>query len=715
MNQVVFKSGKAVCAEVPPPAVQPRQILVDVQASCISPGTEMTGLNASGKTLWQKAKENPEKLKAAFERMKTEGVFSVLHKAQAKLEKEGLCGYSAAGIVKAVGSEVSGFSEGMRVAIAGAGFANHAEYAAVPVNLAMPIPDGVSFEDASTCALGGIALQGIRRAEVTLGDFTVVTGCGAIGLLTVQMLRAAGCRVIGIDLDAKRLALAKKLGAEFVFNPAQDDVARKVMQVTNGQGADRVILTVATSSSEPIRQAFAMSRRKGRVVLVGVAGMELERGEMYKKELDFVISTSYGPGRYDEQYEQKGMDYPYAYVRWTEQRNMQAYLQMVADGSVKLEQIINGAYPVDQAAEAYESLKSEEKPLLVLLEYSHEKPQKEEYLSSGFCPPTSSLSWAPPKDGILKVGLAGVGSFVCGMHIPNLKQLPNRFSVRAVCDQNGIAGRQAARLLPDAKIQIETDYDRFLESDIDMVLIGTRHNSHAELAIKALERGKAVFVEKPMCITRDEFDRLKNVLNRTDAPFMVGYNRRFAPAVQKIRQITDRRVNPLMIHYTMNAGTIPYDAWVHTEEGGGRIIGEGCHIFDLFRSLTGSPVESVSVDGIRPKTSAVHSSDNVVSTVKYADGSVCTLLYTALGNTAAPKEHMEVFCDEQLVVLNDYMKLESFGAKCSWESKQADKGHLTELEFFADQVMKGNRFPIPLEEMAEIWLISRQVADQLTA
>jgi len=741
MNQVVFKSGQAVTVEIPAPMCGSKQTLVDVQASCVSPGTEMTGLSATGKTLWQKAKENPEKLKAAFERMKTEGLFSVLHKAQAKAENEGLCGYSAAGIVKAVGSEVTGFAEGMRVAIAGAGFANHAEWAAVPVNLAMPIPEGVSFEDASTCALGGIALQGIRRAEVTLGDFVVVTGCGAIGLLTVQMLRAAGCRVIGIDLDAKRLELAQKLGAEFIFNPAQDDAVRKVMQVTNGQGADRVILTVATSSSEPIRQAFAMSRRKGRVVLVGVAGMELARDEMYKKELDFVISTSYGPGRYDEQYEQKGHDYPYAYVRWTEQRNMQAYLQMIADGSVKLDQIVNGVFAVDRAAEAYEALKSEDKPLLVLLSYptkeaesrehgaegipheTHEEisrkkaqnAQKESSQTFDLRPSTFDSSWRLPKDGILRVGLAGVGGFVCGMHIPNLKQLQGRFSVRAVCDQNGIAGRQAARLLPDSNIQIETDYDRFLESGIDMVLIGTRHNSHAELAIKALEAGKAVFVEKPMCITREEFDRLKEVLSRTEAPFMVGYNRRFAPAVQKIRQITDKRVNPLMVHYTMNAGYIPYDAWVHTEEGGGRIIGEGCHIFDLFRSLTGSPVESVSVDGIQPKTAAVRSSDNVVATVKYADGSVCTLLYTALGNTAAPKERMEVFCDERLFVLNDYVKLESFGVKCGWATKQADKGHLAELEFFSDQVMKGNRFPIPLEEMEETWLISRQIADTLSA
>lgn len=735
MKQIVFKSGKAVCVDVPPPAAQSRQVLVDVKASCISPGTEMMGLTGSGKSLWQKAKENPDKLKKALDRMKTEGVFSVLRKAQTQQGGESACGYSAAGIIKAIGAEVVGLEVGTRVAIAGAGFANHAGEAAVPLNLAMRIPDSVTFEDASTCALGGIALQGIRRADVALGDLVVVMGCGAIGLLTVQMLRAAGCRVIGIDLDAARLELASALGAEFIFNPSRDDVIRKVLHVTNGQGADRVILTVATSSPDPVRQAFEMSRRKGRVVLVGVTGMELPRDEMYKKELDFVISTSYGPGRYDEQYEQQGIDYPYAYVRWTEQRNMQAYLQMIANGSVKLDPIIHSIYPVEQGASAYQALQSEDRPLLVLLSYPTEevgggedRADSENQTADGRPPSHSHMemgrpaslrtgstgtAWRAPQDGVLKVGLAGVGSFVQSMHIPNLKQLRDRYSVLSAYDLNGMAGRRAARLLPEAQVRIETDYDAFLKSGIDMVLIGTRHNSHAELAIRALEAGKAVFVEKPMCITRKEFERLQITLNRTEAPFMVGYNRRFAPAVQKIRQLTHRRVNPLMIHYTMNAGYIPYDAWVHTGEGGGRIIGEGCHVFDLFRSLTGFPVESVSVDGIRPQTAAVQAADNVVVTAKYKDGSICTLLYTALGNPAAPKERMEVFCDEALFVLTDYIRLESYGARCDWPPKRADKGHVAELSAYSDSVMNGIRFPIPWEEMEETWLISRQVADQL--
>ena len=707
MKQIVFKAGQAICIEVPPPQIKDGQLLVDVRSSCISTGTEMTGLSSSGKTLLQKAKENPEKLKAALVRMKTEGIFSVLNKAQSKQENEILSGYSASGIVKDFAPGVLNFSKGMRVAIAGAGYANHAELAVVPVNLAMPIPDDVSLENASTCALGGIALQGIRRADVTIGDYVVVLGCGAIGLLTVQMLKAAGCRVIGIDLEDTRLNLASDLGAEFIFNPNTVDVVRKVIHATDGQGADRVIVTVAASSAEPLQQAFSMSRRKGRVVLVGVTGMELDRGEMYRKELDFVLSTSYGPGRYDEKYEKGGIDYPYAYVRWTEKRNMQAYLQLIADGSVKLDRIIGKSYPVEQVEEAYSLLMSNDHPLLLLLAYSpHE--------DSEMRVPSISLIWNPPSNNILKVGLVGVGSFVQGMHIPNIRSLKDRFSVKALCDLEGIATRKAARLLPDSDALIETDYEKFLQADINMVLIGTRHNTHASLAIRALEAGKAVFVEKPLCITREEFSELMQAIHESEAPYMVGYNRRFAPAIKKVRNVTDNRINPLMITYTVNGGYIPYDSWVHTEEGGGRIIGEACHIFDLFRSLTGSEAATVSINGISPNTGSVRSSDNVIVTIKYNDGSVCSLIYTSLGSKEAFKERMEVFCDEQTLILYDYMNIESFGVDCKWKSKRPEKGHLEELEFFHNEIMKGNRFPIPLDELEETWLISRQVADQLT-
>ncbi|MHA1927505.1 MAG: bi-domain-containing oxidoreductase [Candidatus Thorarchaeota archaeon] len=707
MKQVVFQSGQPLIIDLPPPQLKKGMILVDVHASCISTGTEIVGLDSSGKSLIQKAKENPEKLKSAFIRMKSEGVFSVLKKAQNKLADERLAGYSAAGVVRSLGDDVSGFSPGMRVAIAGAGYANHAELAAVPVNLAMHIPDQVTFEEASTCALGGIALQGIRRAETSIGDYVVVFGCGALGLLTIQMLRAAGVNVIGIDLRDDRLDLAREFGSLLTLSAQDDDVVRKVIHATDGHGADRVILTVATDSPDPIRQAFEMSRRKGRVVLVGVAGMQLDRKSMYRKELDFVISTSYGPGRYDREYEENGTDYPYAYVRWTEQRNMIAYLNMILSGAVKLNSIIGKSYPVEKAEVAYQSLKEEDRPLLVLLTYSPKEDVEEaEQAKSG--------AWTGLETRALNTGIVGVGAFVQGMHIPNLNSLKDQYLVKSVCDRDGITARKAARLLVEEDILIDTDYNSFLNSDIQAVIIGTRHNTHASFAIKAMNAGKAVFVEKPMCISREEFEQIKDVLNKTNAPFMVGYNRRFAPPIQKIREITDKRINPIMIQYTMNGGYVPYDTWVHTEEGGGRIIGEACHIFDLFRSITDSEAISVSIDGIQPNTDSVHSSDNVFVTVKYSDGSVCSLLYTGLGNKKAPKEQMKVFCDEQLLVLTDYKQLVSYGVDCNWESKKPEKGHLEELQFFYNQIIEGNRFPIPLDQLEETWLISRQVADQLT-
>jgi len=564
-------------------------------------------------------KENPEKLKAAFGRMKTEGLFSVLHQAQSNQSDESVCGYSAAGIIQEVPQDLSGFQKGMRVAIAGAGYANHAETAIVPVNLTIPIPDNVSFQEASTCALGGIAMQGVRRANVSLGDFVVVSGCGAIGLLTIQMLKANGCRVIGLDINSKRLSLAKDLGASYIFNPLHDDTVTKIKHITNGHGADKVILTLATSSAKPLQQAFEMSRRKGTVVLVGVVGMKLERREMYRKEIDFLISTSYGPGRYDDQYEQNGIDYPYGYVRWTEKRNMEAYLQMISDGTIVLDKIINKEFDIDQAPEAYKSLTSEDQPLLVVLSY----------LSSGSNEPVTVTSpnpkWIAPSDKILRTALVGTGSFVQSMHIPNLQQLNSKYNITSVYDQNGIAARKAKKLLKKPTIVVESNYATILQSDTDLIVIGTRHNSHANLSIEALNAGKAVFVEKPMAITTSDFKKLTKTISQTSAPFMVGYNRRFSPGVKKIKSFTDNRVNPLIVQYTMNAGYVPYDSWVQTDEGGGRIIGEACHIFDLFRSITNSPAVSVSVDGIVPKTSSIRSSDNAVITITYQDGSICSL------------------------------------------------------------------------------------------
>lgn len=708
MKQIVFSSGKPFCMEFPKPSsAEEKHLLVALKASCISPGTELAGLQSSGKSLIQKAKEDPQKAIEAISRIKSKGLSAFLGATKLKAAQEGLAGYSAAGIVEECGSNTTGFSRGMRVAVAGAGYANHAEYVSVPVNLALPIPENVSDSAASTCALGGIALQGVRRAEVSIGDMVVVYGCGVIGLLTIQILKAAGCRIIAIDLDSNRLALASQYGAEIVINPEKANLQEKVFHQTGGYGADRIILTLATSSNDPVNHAFSMARRKGRVVLVGVAGLQFERSEMYRKELDFVISTSYGPGRYDPTYEEKGIDYPYDYVRWTENRNMQAYLHLISQGDVSVDDLIYKSYPPEQASQAYSALRSSKKPLLALFTYEPSDALSNAPIIS------ESKRWKTPSTSYLKVGIVGAGSFVQGMHIPNLNKLADSFQVKSIFDKAGVSSRHARKALGGSGISLHADYHEFLATDIDLVLIGTRHNTHAHFSIEALKSGKAVFVEKPMCITIEEYKTLTDTINDTGAPYMVGYNRRFAPAVQMIKSATDNRVNPLMIQYTMNAGYVPYDAWVHTDEGGGRIVGEGCHIFDLFRYLVDAPADKVTVSGIQPKTSSIRASDNAVISITYEDGSVCSLIYTSIGNKQAPKERMEVFFDQQLLVLDDYQKLSSYGNRITWSSKQPDKGHLNELVFLRDSILAGNRFPITYDELKETWTISRQIADIL--
>jgi len=706
MKQVVFKKGAALVVDVETPPLHQGTILVELRSSCISPGTEMTSLISSGKSLIEKAKAHPDKLKRSIKRMKTEGVFSVVQQALDNQSKEKPCGYSASGLVLDVAADVQGFHKGMRVAVAGAGYANHAEFAVVPVNLAIPIPDNVSFKEASTCALGGIALQGVRRAETSLGEIIAVFGCGPIGLLTIQLLKATGCMVVAIDLDTRRLELAKKLGADAVFNAAQENLTDSVVHYADGYGVDRVIITAATQSNAVLSQSFRVCRKKGRVVLVGVIGPEFNRNDMYAKELDFVVSTSYGPGRYDEQYERFGHDYPYAYVRWTEKRNMEAYLKCIASGAVRLEDIIEESFPIDEASQAYARLR-DRKLLLVTLDYpvAFEKPVADTMPEVSI----KQQDWSSPKGKVIRLGLVGAGNFMQGTHIPNLKRLMHQYQVVGVCNLSGLSARQAAKHFASCKATAR--YDELLQSDIDMVLIGTRHNTHAEFAIRALEANKAVFVEKPMCITRDEYKDLCAAVEKTSAPFMVGYNRRFSPFAAKIQGRVRDRINPLIMQYTMNAGYIPYSAWVHNPEGGGRIVGEACHIFDLFRFLVGSPAISVSVEALTPKTASVRPDDNAVITVKYEDGSVGTLLYTSIGTRNAEKETMKVFCDEQLFELHDYKKLKTYGAFAGLSLKKQDKGHFRELQVFAECIVNSERFPIPWEELKETWEITRQVAD----
>ena len=704
MYQVLVKKGQAIVDDIPAPVVSSNGVLVKVMYSCISAGTEMMGVNESGKSIIKKAMEQPEKVKKALNMMKNQGMSAVLGKVK-EMDLGKPTGYSAAGVVIAVGKNVLDLKIGDRVACAGAGLANHAEYIDVPRNLVMRVPDNLSFDLASTVTIGGIAMQGVRRADLRLGENVAVIGMGILGQLSAQMLKASGCKVIGIDVDDRRLNVAKECGCNYIFNSSKVDLIKEVLNITEGYGVDAVMITAAANSNSILSEAFNICRKKGRVVLVGVVGNEYKRDDMYKKELDFLISTSYGPGRYDSNYEEKNLDYPYAYVRWTENRNMEEYLKLLSDKKINLKPLIERVYNIEEADKAYEELKSpENKPLIVLLKYSEEEKQIERkvYVNKEF-----------KTDGKINVAIVGAGGFAKGMHLPNLKKLSDMYNIYAIMSRTGTNAKSIA--VEYGAKYATTDYNEILkDKDVNMVMICTRHNLHAKMAIEALKAGKAVFVEKPLALNEEEMNEVLKAAKETGMPFMVGFNRRFSKYAVEAKKYVKDRVNPMIINYQMNTGYIPLEHWVHTEEGGGRIIGEGCHIFDLFNYFTESEVESITANSITPKTDHISQRDNVVATIKYKDGSVCTLTYTAIGNGSYPKEFCEIYFDGKIIIIEDYKKIQGYGVKTNnIQTANSQKGQLEELIEFYNAIKNGTNYPIPMWQIKQATEISFVVEDNL--
>lgn len=701
MIQALIKKGKVTGERIPTPVVSKGSVLIQVMYSCISAGTELTSVANTKKSLIQRALEQPEQVKAVFDFAKNNGIEKTIERIKGQLDVGRPTGYSISGIVIGVGEGVSKFSVGDHVAAAGAGLANHAAFVDVPENLVMPMPHQMDFATASTVTLGGIAMQGVRRCELHLGETCVVVGAGILGLLAMQMLRLSGIRTIVTDLDEKRLALAKTLGADVVVNPASDNALKLVENYTGGHGADAVLFTAATSSSEPLSQSFKMCKRKGKVVLVGVVGMDIKREDMYAKELDFLISTSYGPGRYDKNYEEKGMDYPFAYVRWTENRNMTEYLRLVHEHKIDVNALISATYPIEQVEQAFESLQKPDKPIIVLLSYEseHQKTGRTEF--------SIPIKKSEKKTGVIQVALVGAGAFAAGMHLPNIKSLSHQYKLKAVVNRTGSKGKAVAE-------QFGADYsttvyeDVLKDSDIDLILIATRHDSHASMALQALQAGKHVFVEKPLAIKQDELDAIKQFYasgTENKPVLFVGFNRRFSKYLQEIKQHTSKRINPLFVHYRMNAGFIPLDHWVH--EDGGRIIGECCHIIDLMNFLTGSKIRSISSESLSPSNDKYSGADNKQILLKYEDGSVCTIHYFAVGSKEMPKEYLEVHYDEKTIVMEDYKSIKGFGVKVkNIETGTPQKGQLEELDFLYQSITTGKSFPIELWDLIQTTEIS---------
>ncbi len=700
MKQVFGKKGNIIVEDVPAPVCQDNGILVKNVCSLISPGTELHSISSRKKSIISLAKERPDLVKKVMTYAKQSGVKKARQLVQSRLSDLLVLGYSTSGIVIEVGKNVTEFSIGDRVACAGAKYANHAEYIYVPKNLAVKLPDNVLFEHAAFTTVGSIAMQGVRRANAKLGESVVVVGLGLIGLLSVQILKASGSRVLGIDLDKERCTLAKSLGADATATPPKNNPLKEVTSFTEGMGADAVIITAATKSDAPVNQAMHMCRKKGRVVVVGDVGMNIQREIFYKKEIDFLISTSYGPGRYDQKYEDQGIDYPVGYVRWTENRNMKAFVELLSKNAVNVKPLISATYSINRAQEAYNSLG---KGVITSVFRYTKKKQPERKIH---------VSIAPLKKGKINVALIGAGNYAKAHHLPNLKAIGD-YTVRAIVTHNGKDAKQLAKQYK--AVWAFTDYkDALSDKNVDLVIIATRHGNHAEIAVAAANAKKNIFVEKPMALNEKDMNRVVHAVKKNKVHYMIGFNRRFSPFALKAKEILETKKGPYIITYTVNAGLLPSDHWTYdAKDGGGRIIGEGCHFFDAFNFFINSETESVSAHSVNSKEHSFHSEDNVVSCIKYKDGSIATLIYTSTGNKDLPKERIEISRGGVSCVITDFRELAVFGAGGGFKIIGQDKGQMNQLKAFANTIKGEASAGITLEECVLATKISFDVAKQI--
>ena len=623
-------------------------------------------------------------------------------------------GYSAAGEVVAVGAGVTDLAVGDLVACAGAGQANHADYISVKRNLVCRVPEGCPASLAATTTIGAIALQGVRRAAPQLGERVAVIGLGLIGQITAQLLRAGGCEVVGLDLDPTRIDRAKGLGLDAGAGDT-DAFKTLVRDATGGRGVDKTLITAATKSNALINLAMDVTRAKGTVVIVGDVGLKVEREVFYRKEIDLLMSTSYGPGRYDASYEVEGHDYPFGYVRWTENRNMQAYLALIARRKIDVQALIDRVISVDEAPEAYRQLADATGavPLGVLIRYPDDTRELPE-------PPDATRvtirGHRVTPDGPLAYALVGAGAFGTAMLVPQMKKRRDRFFLKAVVSRNAGQGGNFAR---DNQVErIATDIgDVLSDPAIDLVVIATRHHEHADQVVRSLAAGKHVFVEKPLALSWSELDRIASAIESIERPplLMVGFNRRFSPALMKVKECVSGRRAPLIIEYRLNAGYLPPDHWVHGPQGGGRNVGEACHMYDVFRFLTGSPVQSIAAASIDPAALPYQRNENFSATLRYEDGSLAHLLYTSLGpKSGLGKERAEIFCDGETYVIDDFKQLvKASDGTVMWQSGEPDKGHFDELSRFGDAIAEGDAAPIPVNELLETSAVALHIEDLL--
>lgn len=690
MEQVLqdMKRGSIVVQNVPLPRPGPRELLVGNAFSIISSGTERAKIETGKKSLLSKALERPDQVRLVAQQIRQEGLLATWRKVKDRLEAPAPLGYASSGIVQAVGSEVKGIGVGDRVACAGAQYAHHAEIIVVPTNLCAKVPPRVDLASAATTTLGAIALQGVRQADVKLGEVVAVIGLGLIGQLTAQILHSAGCRVFGIDLDPRKVALAKTLGMEEGGLWGSASLAHNIHQCTQGYGVDAVILTASSASDDLVPFAGSCSRDKGRIVVVGQVPINLPRSPFYDKELTVLFSRAYGPGRYDPLYEENGLDYPIGYVRWTENRNMGAYLQMLERQSVKAVPLITHQFDYRDAQSAFNKLTHAEEDLVIGILLSY--PAKH----SVDMPIIKVREKAAPVSGKVRIGMIGAGHFGASILLPHLRS-NGQVHLETLCTQHGYTAQHLGRKF--GFHQATCDPETILsDPGIDAVVIATRHDTHGPFVQSALQRGKRVFVEKPLCLTAVELEEIVRLQSATRLPVMVGFNRRFSPHAQRLYQELAPLAGPRLINYRINAGVLPSDHWLNdVHKGGGRILGEVCHFIDLSIWLAGDLPEQISAQSpTGPGT------EDVLVLIRFANGSQAQILYTAQGHASLSKERLEVFAAGHAFVLDNFQALTRYApsGRRRHRSWRIQKGYREELERWISSIVKGMESPIPFQE-----------------
>lgn len=687
MKQVVLnlKDGELTVEDVPIPTLKDNGVLVRNHYSVISAGTESGLVDLADKSLIGKAKARPDLAMKVINKAKQDGPISAFQQAMGRLEKREPLGYSSAGTVIAVSEDITEIKVGDRVACAGAGYANHADVAFVPKNLCAKIPENVDFKNACFTTVGSIAMQGVRNADVRVGENVVVVGLGLIGLITLQILKASGCRVFGIDLDETKVKLAKELGADVALSRNTPNIEESVRQFSRGIGADATIIAAATKSNDPVDFAGKITRERGKVVIVGLVGMDIPREEYYNKEIELRVSRSYGPGRYDRSYEEKGRDYPAPYVRWTENRNMQAFLDLLSMQKISMDPIISHEFPIEEAPDAYDIIEQRKPYLGIVLRYDTTR-EIEDKITLKKPEPRSFPSGTPV------VGVIGAGIFATSTLLPNLSKIKG-IKLKGLSAATGISCESVAK-----KYGFEyctSEYHKIMEDpEINCVSIVTRNSLHAPLVIEALKHGKNVLVEKPLALNEEELEAIKTAWKEYGGLVMVGFNRRYSELGMKMRDFFKKRTQPMVALYRVNAESIPKDHWIYDgSEGGSRIITECCHFIDFLQYIIGSSPKEVYARKIEPVIKISEDNENVSITVSFEDGSIGTIIYTTHGDSSLSKEHAEFFADGMAGVITDFKQLELFksGKKEKIVKRMlTEKGHKNEFERFFEIVNKGS-------------------------